>query len=68
MQLVSFKKMRIRTTRRLASQTRGEKVEPLFVAWRLLKPEYGGQQLLFDGHNFTIKNNRFGNRSLFALI
>ena len=53
MQVVSFKKMRIRTTRRLEiTNSRSH-----FCCLAMVEPEYGGQELLFGGHNFVVKIN-----------
>ena len=41
MQVVSFKKMRMRTTRRLEIIDSRREVEPLFVAWKLLNLSTG---------------------------
>ena len=61
MEVVSFKKMRMRTTRRLDITNSRRASGTTFCCLAIVEPEYGGQQLLFGGHNFTIKNNRFGN-------
>ena len=68
MQVVSFKKVRMRATRRLDITNSRRDNGTTFCCLAIVEPECGRQQLLFGGHYFTIKNNRFGNGSLFALI